>query len=125
MKFCTGADGHSVISNIKKDFQKSNDVIDNDVIMLRHLWFCRNTYMEYPYVSYIYGRIIVKFCTWVAHDDHFLRTKQNCEISADVIDSDVIILKFERFLRKALDFTEGSISLVCESNVGKIGRVTN
>ena len=45
-KFCTGVDHHSVCSNIKNDFQKSNDVIGNEVIMLRSLSFCRKIHTK-------------------------------------------------------------------------------
>ena len=37
-------------------------------------------------------------------------TKQNSEISTDIIDNDVIMLKFERFSRKALSFKRLSLS---------------
>ena len=41
-KFCTGVSyNHSVTSNIKKDFQKSDDIVDNDIIMLKALWLSR------------------------------------------------------------------------------------
>ena len=40
---------------------------------------------------------MVKLCTGVAHDKTILHKKQNSEISTDVIDNDVILLKFERF----------------------------
>ena len=41
------------------------------------------------------GHITVKFCTGVVHEKPIAHTKQNFEISTDVIDNDVIILKFE------------------------------
>ena len=46
MKFCTELDNDSVTLNIKRDFQKSNgiidnDIIQNDVIMLKLLSLCR------------------------------------------------------------------------------------
>ena len=40
----------------------------------------------------------------VAHDNPNPHAKQNSEISTDVIDNEVIMLKFERFRKKALDF---------------------
>ena len=45
-----------------------------------------------------------KFCTKVAHDQPFSYAKENSEISTDVRDNDVIVLKFDRFHRKALNF---------------------
>ena len=50
-------------------------------------------------------RMAVKFGTsvYVAHDKPIPHAKQNFEISADVIDNDVIRLKFECFHRKALN----------------------
>ena len=53
---------------------------------------------------------MVKFCTGVAHDKNILHKKQNSEISTDVIDNDVILLKFERFRWKAFDFKRLSLS---------------
>ena len=49
-------------------------------------------------------RITTKFGTKIAHDKSFLRAKENSAISTDVRDNDVIVLKFERFRRKALNF---------------------
>ena len=48
--------------------------------------------------------ITVKFCTEVAHDRPIPHTKQNSEISTDVIANDVIMLKFEHFRPKMLNF---------------------
>ena len=47
--------------------------------------------------------ITVKFGTKVAHNKPIPQAKQKSEISTDVIDNDVIMLKFERFRRKALN----------------------
>ena len=49
-------------------------------------------------------RITVKFGTKVAHDKPVPHAKQNSEMSTDVIDNDVNMSKFERFLKKALNF---------------------
>ena len=49
-------------------------------------------------------RITTKFGTKVAHDQLFSHAKENSEISTDVRDNDVIMLKFDRFRRKALNF---------------------
>ena len=49
-------------------------------------------------------RITTKFGTKVAHDKTFSNAKENSEISTDVRDNDVIVLKFDCFRRKALHF---------------------
>ena len=49
-------------------------------------------------------RITTTFGTKVAHDKPIPHAKENSEISTDVRDNDVIVLKFERFRRKALNF---------------------
>ena len=36
-KFCTGTDNQSISSNIEKNLHKINDVIDNDVNIVRKL----------------------------------------------------------------------------------------
>ena len=44
----------------------------------------------------------MKFCTWIAHGkpvEHHIQ--QKCEISTDVIDNDVVMFKFERFVENA------------------------
>ena len=48
------------------------------------------------------SRIMVKFCTKVAHDKPIPPTKQNSKISTDVIDNDVIMLKLEPFLHQSI-----------------------
>ena len=48
-------------------------------------------------------RITTKFGTEVAHDKPIPHAKENSEISTDVKDNDVIMLKFECFLQKALN----------------------
>ena len=50
--------------------------------------------------SITYGHITVKFCTGVAQNN----TIAYSEICIDVVDNDVIPLKFERFRQKALNF---------------------
>ena len=47
----------------------------------------------------INGRIIVKFCTRIAHDKPIPHTKQNSEISTDVIGNEDIVLNFQRFVK--------------------------
>ena len=44
--------------------------------------------------------IAVKFGTSVAHDKPIPHAKQNFEISTDIIDNDVIMSKFECFVKK-------------------------
>ena len=36
-KFCTGIDNQSISSDVEKNLQKINDIIDNDVIIMRKL----------------------------------------------------------------------------------------
>ena len=48
-------------------------------------------------------RITTKFGTKVAHGKPIPHAKENSEISTDVRDNDVIMLKFECFRRKALN----------------------
>ena len=52
-------------------------------------------------------RIIVKFGTKVVHEKPIPHAKQNSEISTDII-----MLKFERFRRKALNFKRLYISVL-------------
>ena len=49
-------------------------------------------------ISVVNGQSLMKVCTWVAHGKPVEHTKQNCEISTYVIDNDVVMLKFERFI---------------------------
>ena len=49
-------------------------------------------------------RITTKFGTKVARDKPILRAEENSEISTDLRDNDVMVLKFEHFHRKALYF---------------------
>ena len=60
--------------------------------------------MENTCISVINGKILMKFCTWVAHDKPIAHANQNSEMSTYVINNDVIILKSEGFCRKALNF---------------------
>ena len=66
------------------------------------------------HVSHIINaHITAKLCTRVAHNKPIPHTKQNFEIPTDVIDNDVIMLKFEGFCPKALNcIAKGSISVV-------------
>ena len=52
----------------------------------------------------INGHIIFKFCTGVAHDKTIPHTKKNSEICTEVKDNNAMLLKFEYFCRKALNF---------------------
>ena len=59
MTFCTVVDHQSVILNIKKDFQKFNEVIENGVIMLPTSLVLFKHTQSHPYISVINGRIII------------------------------------------------------------------
>ena len=58
-------------------------------------------------------RMTTKFGTKVTNGKPIPHAKENSEIFTDVRDNDVIVLKFERFLRKALNFERLTISVVC------------
>ena len=61
--------------------------------------------MKSACITYNNYRITVKFGTEVDHDKPIPKVaKRNSAMSTDVIDNDVIMLKFERFRRKALNF---------------------
>ena len=49
-------------------------------------------------------RITTTFGTKIAHDKPFSYAKENFEISTDVRDNVIIVLKFDHFHRKALNF---------------------
>ena len=49
-------------------------------------------------------RITTKFSTKIAHGKPIPHAEENSEIFTDVRDNDVIVLKLERFRRKALSF---------------------
>ena len=49
-------------------------------------------------------RITTKFDTKVVHNKPIPHAKENSEISTDIKDTEVIVSKFERFCRKALNF---------------------
>ena len=53
--------------------------------------------------SVINGHIMVKLCAGIVHDKIISDAKQNPEVYTDVIDN-VILLKFEFFHQKALNF---------------------
>ena len=59
------------------------------------------------------GHITVKFCIKAAHDKPIPHTKQNSEISTDIKDNNIIMLKSEHFHRKALNFKRHTASQVC------------
>ena len=74
--------------------------LDNDVIMLKPLSTCRKiqkAYMKNACITCNNCRITVKLSTKAAHDKSIPHAKQNFEISTDVKDNDVVMLKFERF----------------------------
>ena len=60
--------------------------------------------MKNPCITCNKCRITAKFDTKVAYDKPIPHAKENFEISTDVKDNDVIVLKFERFLPEALNF---------------------
>ena len=70
-------------------------------------------------------RITTKFGTKVAHDKSIPHAKEISEISTDVRDNDVIVLKVEHFGRKALNFERLYLSTLWMKLCKKIGRVTN
>ena len=83
------------------------DVIDNDVIMLKLVSICgkiQKIYMQNECISCNKCCITIKIGTKVAHDKLISLGKENFELSTDVRDNDVIMLKFELFRRKALNF---------------------
>ena len=57
-------------------------------------------------------RITVKFGIKVSHDKPIPHAKDNSGISIDVIVDDVIVLKFEHFSRKALNFKRLYLSIL-------------
>ena len=69
-------------------------------------------------------RITTKFRTKVAHDKPFSHAKENSEISTDVRDDDVIVLKFDRLCQKALNFERLYLSCLW-MKLSKCGKVTN
>ena len=60
--------------------------------------------MKNAYTTCNKCHITTKFGTKVAYHRPIPRAKENSEISTDVRDKDVIVLKFECFRRKALNF---------------------
>ena len=68
------------------------------------------------------SRITTKCGTKVAHGKPILHAKENSEIFTDVRDNDVIVLKFEHFCQKTLNFEKlylGSLWM----KLCKVGRV--
>ena len=68
--------------------------------MLKPLSICGKIpkiYMKNAYITCNKCRITTKFGTKVAHDKPIPHAKKNSEISTDVRDNDVIMLKFEHF----------------------------
>ena len=75
--------------------------------MLKPLSICgkiQKIYMKDSCIKCNKCRITTKFGTKVAHGKPILHAKENSEIFTDVRDNNVIVLKFERFPRKALNF---------------------
>ena len=100
MKFCIRVDHQNVGSDIKKDFHKTSDVIDNDVIILRPL------------------SIVQIYLNKKKHEN----TKQNSEIYTVVIDNDIILLKSGRFRQRTLSFERLYLTSF-RMKQGRIGRV--
>ena len=66
MKFYTGVSySHSVASDIKKDFQKSDDIIGNDIIMLKPLSLCR----KIKYLKNMRNICIISY-QWSYHNEN-------------------------------------------------------
>ena len=75
--------------------------------MLKPLSICGKIpkiYMKNACITCNKCRITTKFDTKVAHGKPILYAKENSEIFTDARDNDVIVLKFEYFRRKALNF---------------------
>ena len=69
----------------------------------------------------INGCVIENFCSDVAHEKLIPHFKENSEISTDVVDNDVIMLKFERVRQQALNFVKLYLSrLVSEMKYAKV-----
>ena len=88
-------------------------VIDNDVIMLKPLSICRKiqkNIQENAFITCSKCRITTKLAIKVAHDKPIPHAKENSEISTDVKDNDVIMLKFERFRQKTISFKRLDLS---------------
>ena len=114
MKFCTGIDHQIVSSNMIKDLHKINDVIILRLCRLsKNIYlYTQNKNMKNTIYSAINSHIMFNFCTVVAHDKPILHTEQNSEICTDVI-----LLIFQRFRRKALNFKRLYITKVCQKIV--------
>ena len=54
--------------------------------------------------SLINAHIMLKFCTWVAHDKAIPHANSNSEICTDVIYNNFMLLESEHFHQKALNF---------------------
>ena len=66
-------------SYIIKDFKKSNDVMENYVIILGPLSLNRKIQKNHnnTCISIINGRSLTKYSTWVVHDNYIAHSKQN------------------------------------------------
>ena len=53
-----------------------------------------------PCTAIVNSSIIAKFSTGIADQKYTAQAKQNSEISTDVIDNDVIMLRIEHFIEK-------------------------
>ena len=83
--------------------------------MLKPLLVCgkiQKIYMKNASITCNKCRITTKIGTKVAHDKPIRHAKENSEISTDVRDNDVIVLKFEHFRRKHSTL-KGCVSVVC------------
>ena len=70
-------------------------------------------------------RITTKFGTKIAHGKPIPHANENSEIFTDIGDNDVIVFKFERFHRKALNFERLYLSSLWMKLSKKFGMVTN
>ena len=95
--------------------------------MLKPLSICgkiQKLYIKIACITSNKCRITTKSCTKVVHGKPIPHAIENFEIFNDVTDNGVIVLKFEHFRRKALNFERlylGSLWM----KVCKFGRVNN
>ena len=89
---------------MKKDLHKINNVIGNDVIILRTLWVVQ----KYTKQMQLIPLLVV--ISWSNFEQGYIMTRlfhipnkipKSALMSSD---NDVILLKFERFCRKAFNF---------------------
>ena len=66
----------------------------------------------------INGQILMKFCTWVSHDNNILQRIPKSLLKSD---NEIIMLKFEH-LSKALRFERLDLSSLWMKQLAKIGQ---